>query len=231
MAHSNLWQHGLRRSAPSPDRSAVVVKRKEVAVQLGVEWPPPKRRKVGKRISVRAGHGEVSGGREVRHHLSLRELPPPLLGGECFAASNSCKSTPSKDRRRMMPRSGCLNLLVLLSTKHVAVLVVAFLFSLPALVVAPPLRGGLVYVQLSLLLKGRCHGKKELYQWTVSDNSFPFRGGGVGGVSFFLASFEHCHHSTMSQLRPLSSQKCWCTYRRKCAANYFRSTGQNPKRI
>ena len=33
-------------------------------------------------------------------------------------------------------------------------------------------------------------------------------------VGFFLASSEHCHHSTVSPLRSLSSQKNWCTYRR-----------------
>ena len=130
----------------------------------------------------------------------------------------------SKGWKRMLSFSGCLNLHELLSTGHVAVLVVAFPFSLPAFVVAPPLGGGFAHVQLSLLLRlehlggpvtdrGRCHGsKKELYHWTVSDSSLSFCGGG-GVCYFFLASSQHCHHSTVSQLRSLSTQKCWCITR------------------
>lgn len=35
--------------------------------------------KAQQRISVRAGHSEAFGGREVRHHLSVRELPPAAV--------------------------------------------------------------------------------------------------------------------------------------------------------
>ena len=36
--------------------------------------------------------------------------------------------------------------------------------------------------------RGRCHGSmKELYHWTVSDNSFSFCGGGAVGVCLFFS--------------------------------------------